>query len=96
MGHDPFAGVASTSHQSEAKLAAAVALRLAGYAEIERTRLKELRDLTDEEAVVIADDLLQILSFLPDEPDRGSGLIEQQRWFSLIRERERESAPEER
>ncbi len=79
-----------------ANLAAAVALRLSGYAEIERVRLDELRELTDEEAAVIADDLLQILPYLPDEPDRGSGLIEQQRWFSLIRERERESAREKR
>lgn len=76
--------------EPEADLAAAVALRLAGYAEIERVRLQELRDLTDAEGAMIADDLLQILPFLPDEPDRGSGLIEQQRWFSLIRERERE------
>ncbi len=68
-------------------LAAAVALRLAGYAEVEAVRHQELRDLTEERAAIIADDLLQLLPLLADEPDRGSGLVEQQRWFSLIRRR---------
>jgi hypothetical protein len=72
----------------EPDLAAAVALRLAGYAEAEAVRRQELRDLTDEEAAIIADGLLQLLPLLADEPDRGSGLVEQQRWFSRIRRRE--------
>lgn len=68
----------------------AVALRLAGYREAETVRHRELRHLTDEEAGIIADDLLQLLPFLPEEPDRGSGLVEQQRLFGIIRQREAE------
>lgn len=75
-----------TGGSTDPGLAAAVALRLAGYAEAEAVRIQELRDLTEWEAAVIADDLLQLLPFLPDEPERGSGLVEQQRWFSLLRE----------
>jgi hypothetical protein len=71
----------------EPDLAAAVALRQAGYAEAEAVRRQELRDLSDKDAAIIADDLLQLLPFLADEPDRGSGLVEQQRWFSRIRQR---------
>ena len=67
-------------------LVAAVALRLAGYAEAEAVRIQELRSLTDQEGAMVADDLLQLLALLPDEPDRGSGLVEQQRIFSLLRE----------
>lgn len=68
-------------------LASAVAVRLAGYREVERVRRQELRSLTEKEAGIIADDLLQLLPLLRDEPDRGSGLIEQQRWFKVVRER---------
>jgi hypothetical protein len=64
-----------------------VALRLAGYAEIEAQRLRELRAVTEEEAGLLADDLLQMLPLLADEPDRGCGLVEQQHWFSLLRQR---------
>ncbi len=71
--------------QAQPGLAAAVALRLAGYAEVEAVRRRELRILTEYEAAVVADDLLQLLAFLPDEPDRGSGLVEQQRIFSQLR-----------
>ncbi len=66
-------------------LAAAVALRLTGYAEIEAVKVRELRQLTEGDAAMIADDLLQLLPLLPEEPDRGSGLIEQQRIFSRLR-----------
>lgn len=66
-------------------LAAAVAMRLRGYAEVEAQRVRELRRLTEEEAARIADDLLQLLPWLEDEPDRGSGLVEQQRLFSRAR-----------
>lgn len=69
-------------------LAAAVALRLAGYGEAEAVRRQELRRLSEKEAAIIADDLLQLLLYLPEEPDRGSGLVEQQRWFSLLRRSE--------
>lgn len=64
-----------------------MALRLAGYKEAEAVRRRELRHLTDEEAGVIADDLLQLLPFLPEEPDRGSGLVEQQRLFGIVLQR---------
>jgi hypothetical protein len=57
---------------------------------VERVRLRELRSLTEAEAAAIADDLLPMLPFRPVEPDRGSGLIEQQRWFSLVRARQDE------
>jgi hypothetical protein len=64
-----------------------VALRLAGYAEIEAQRLRELRAVTEEEAGLLADDLLQMLPLLADEPDRSCGLVEQQHWFSLLHQR---------
>lgn len=73
--------------EDEPDLAEAVALRLAGYAEIEAQRRRELRAVTEEESALMADDLLQLLPLLAAEPDRGSGLVEQQRWFSLIRQR---------
>lgn len=66
-------------------LAAQVRRRLNGYAEAERVRAAELRAQSDEEAAAIADELLQLLPLLADEPDRGSGLIEQQRLFALLR-----------
>lgn len=66
-------------------LATAVAMRLRGYAEVEVQRVRELRHLTEDEAALIADDLLQLLPLLEDEPDRGSGLVEQQRLFSRAR-----------
>jgi hypothetical protein len=47
-------------------------------------RRRELRTLTDEEAREAALDLLSLP--LPDDlPPRGSGLVEQQRWFSKAR-----------
>lgn len=66
-------------------LAAAVAVRLQGYVEVEAQRGRELRLLTEDEAARIADDLLQLLPLLEDEPDRGSGLVDQQRLFSRAR-----------
>lgn len=63
-------------------LAEAVELRLSGYAEAERQWAAELRVLTEKEAARIADELLQMLASLPEEPERGSGLVEQQRIFS--------------
>lgn len=63
-------------------MAAMVAAKLAGYAEVEALRVADLANMTEQEAAGIADDLLQLLAFHPDEPDRGSGLVEQQRLFS--------------
>lgn len=44
--------------------------------------------MTEDEAAHLADDLLQLLPFLPDEPDRGTGLVEQQRLFTILRQTE--------
>lgn len=66
-------------------LAAAVAARLSGFAEVEAVHAAELRRLTQSEAAEIADDLLQLLPLLPEAPERGSGLVEQQRIFSRAR-----------
>lgn len=41
--------------------------------------------MTEEEAAEIADELQQLLPLLPEEPERGSGLVEQQRLFSRAR-----------
>ncbi|MDP8954233.1 MAG: hypothetical protein M3N37_04825 [Actinomycetota bacterium] len=76
---------AASGRPVDPDLAAAVAVRLAGYAEVERVRRRELRRLTEGEAAIIADDLLQVLPLLADEPDRGSGLVDQQRIFSKLR-----------
>ncbi|MEJ7704157.1 MAG: hypothetical protein WKF47_11000 [Geodermatophilaceae bacterium] len=56
--------------------------RLLGYAEVEQQRRAELAAMTEEEAARIADELLQLLAVHPAEPDRGSGLVEQQRIFA--------------
>jgi Lon protease-like protein len=63
----------------------AVAARLRGYAEVEQLRRAELQAMTEEEAAEIADELQQLLPLLPEEPERGSGLVEQQRLFSRAR-----------
>lgn len=76
---------AASGRSVDPDLATAVAVRLAGYAEVERVRRRELRRLTEGEAAIIADDLLQVLPLLADEPDRGSGLVDQQRIFSKLR-----------
>jgi hypothetical protein len=60
---------------------ALVVARLSGYAEVERLQRAELAAMTEQEAARIADELLQHLALLPQEPDRGSGLVEQQRIF---------------
>lgn len=64
-----------------------VTARLRGYTELEQVRRAELAAMTEDEAARIADELLQLLPLLPDEPDRGSGLVEQQRIFSRARHR---------
>lgn len=61
-----------------------VAIKLRGYAEVERMRRVELRAMTEADAARIADGLQQ-LPLLYAEPDRGSGLVEQQRLFMLLR-----------
>lgn len=64
---------------------AAVAARLSGYAAVEQVRRAELVRMTEAEAAEIADELQQMLPLLPPEPERGSGLVEQQRIFSRAR-----------
>lgn len=64
------------------QMRAMVAARLRGYAEAAEIRRAELAAMTEEDAARIADELLQMLESLPPEPDRGSGLVEQQRIFA--------------
>lgn len=64
---------------------AVIAARLAGFAAVEQLRRAELAGMTEAEAAQIADDLLQLLPQLDPEPDRGSGLVEQQRIFARAR-----------
>ncbi len=64
-----------------------VAVRLRGYAEVAEIRRAELAAMTEDDAARIADDLLQLLDVLPPEPDRGSGLVEQQRIFGRAHRR---------
>jgi hypothetical protein len=54
--------------------------RQAGAA-LARVRRDELRRLTDAEALVAADELLDLIRLLPP-PTEPSGLIEQQRLFA--------------
>ncbi len=62
-----------------------VAIKLRGCAEVERLRRAELRAMTEQDAARIGDELQQLMPSLCEEPDRGSGLIEQQRLFGLLR-----------
>jgi hypothetical protein len=52
---------------------------------VEQVRRAELASMTEAEAAAIADDLQKLLPLLPPEPERGSGLVEQQRIFSRAR-----------
>ncbi len=63
----------------------AVAARLAGFAAVEQLRREELARMTEAEAARIADELQQLLPQLEPEPERGSGLVEQQRIFARAR-----------
>lgn len=45
----------------------------------------ELRRMTDAEALTAADQLLDMLRFLPARQDTSSGLVEQQRIFARLR-----------
>ena len=67
------------------RLSEAVAARLRGYAQVAAVRRAELRSLTDGEAARIAEELFQIIPLLGEEPDRGSGLVKQQRLLSRAR-----------
>ncbi|MBA2417054.1 MAG: hypothetical protein H0V64_14445 [Geodermatophilaceae bacterium] len=69
------------------EMRAMVAVRLRGYAEVAEIRRAELAAMTEDDAARIADDLLQLLDVLPPEPDRGSGLVEQQRIFGRAHRR---------
>lgn len=73
------------SHEGERTRAGVAAWQRAGAA-LAEARRRELRALTDAEALVIADDLLRLAATLPPEPDDlGKGLIEQQRLFARLR-----------
>jgi hypothetical protein len=64
--------------------AAAVARwRRAGQA-LAQVHREELRGLTDAEVLVAADELLDLLRYLPTRDDL-SGLVEQQRIFASVR-----------
>jgi hypothetical protein len=63
-------------------MAIAAALR-AGQA-LAEIRREELRRLTDAEALAAAEDLLDLLRFLPPR-QATSGLVEQQRLFAYAR-----------
>jgi hypothetical protein len=52
--------------------------------ELEAIRLRELAELTDEQAQQAAADLLS-LPVPEDLPERESGLVEQQLWFMRAR-----------
>lgn len=64
--------------------AVAVAQRLRAGQALAQVRREELRGLTDAEALAAAEELLDLLRFLP--PRQGnSGLVEQQRIFARAR-----------
>lgn len=58
---------------------------MAGQA-LDQIRGEELSKLTDAEALAAAEDLLDLLRFLPPRQG-GSGLVEQQRLFARARAR---------
>ncbi|MGH9011819.1 MAG: hypothetical protein ACRDYF_18520 [Acidimicrobiia bacterium] len=64
---------------------AVVAARLAGFAAVEQIRRAQLARMTEADAARIADELQQLLPHLDPEPDRISGLVEQQRIFARAR-----------
>jgi hypothetical protein len=47
---------------------------------------RELEQLTDAEALAAAEDLLDLLRYLPPRDQPTSGLVEQQRLFKLLRD----------
>ncbi len=49
---------------------------------LEQLRRRELRELTEEEALEAVLDLLDLTTVLPPKTG-GSGLVEQQRYFAL-------------
>jgi hypothetical protein len=65
--------------------AAVQSWRQAGRA-LEDVRRRELRELTDAEALAAAEALLGLLSYAPPKAE-GSGLVEQQRVFARARAR---------
>lgn len=73
-----------TDREQDHGLQEAVTARLRGYAEVARVRRAELRAMTEWQAAEIADEIGQWLPLVTDEPDRGSGLVEQQRLFALV------------
>jgi hypothetical protein len=75
----------TTAHGDGGQISRAVSFRLRGYTEAAAHHAAELRSMTDEDARAAAGELAQLLSLLPDEPDHGSGLVEQQRIFARLR-----------
>jgi hypothetical protein len=73
-----------TSTSAASAQAAAIARLLRTGQALAQVRREELRRLTDTEALAAAEDLLDLLRFLP--PRQGkSGLVEQQRIFARAR-----------
>lgn len=58
--------------------------RLEAEQALAEVRLEELRSLTEAEALSAADQLLDLLGYLPARDDL-SGLVEQQRLFARMR-----------
>ncbi|HZT96548.1 MAG TPA: hypothetical protein VFB34_06890 [Chloroflexota bacterium] len=74
----------STTQKTSPDLALTVARwRRAGEA-LETVRRKELRAMTDAEGLAAAEDLLDLLRYLPKKAGE-SGLVEQQRVFARLR-----------
>lgn len=64
---------------------AAVRARVRGYEAADAVRRAALREMIEAEAARIADAVLAVLPELPVSPERGSGLVEQQRIFARAR-----------
>ena len=73
-----------TSTSTASAQASAVASRLMAGRALDQVRREELSKLTDDEALAAAEELLDLLRFLPPRPGQ-SGLVEQQRIFARAR-----------
>jgi len=74
----------SAADAGAAELAAAVASWQRKGQILAEVRREELRQLTDAEVLVVAEELLDLLRHLPPR-DELSGLVEQQRVFARVR-----------
>jgi hypothetical protein len=70
---------------TSANLSDEVVARENGYAQARAEQDDELVRMTDAQAWAAFDELVQLLPLGVDEPDRGSGLVEQQRLFARVR-----------